>query len=297
MSAFIILLSLLLFGGVRAADTAPKKSPLLAVIEIVNNTGQHKAFVAGMPDMLITELMESENVNMVERTKIHTAMTALQLEASGLTEENNLQLGKWLGADQIVVGAFNKLDRKFRLDIRVIDVKTGTIVFASSATRGFEQLLEIIPSVGKQLRIKLDAKFEPKAVPTKVEIVKKIKNRKKRNCRMRIEYKMILGLFAEVSVPFQKVKVYLDGELVGVSPVINQLNRYFTLFNEPLDPGLYEITLVHGVVNRDGSWRENLESQPEKYLLKLREGDQVKLRYKMRAEDRWNSFSMLEKKK
>ena len=292
----IVILFLITVGtafGNQVPIPEEKDRPLLAVVNIVNNTGQYKAFVAGMPDMLITELLENGNVNLVERTKIHTAMQALKLEASGLTEESKLQLGKWLGADGIIVGAFNKLDRKFRLDLRVINVSTGTITFAASSTKGYDRLLEIIPDVGRQLRNKLSPKK-----PVKPEITKNQHNpqKKKEFCSLKIEYKMIVGLFTQTDVPFQKVRIYIDGELVHTSRTINRLNTYFTIFDKKIPQGTYELMFVHGSIHSDGKWRNDLEQQPKSYLITCREGERITLQYRMRAEDRWNTFSDIKKK-
>jgi curli biogenesis system outer membrane secretion channel CsgG len=106
----IIIVVLIMFIYSRGAAPPPPESgsqTLYAVVDIINNTGEHVAFSAGMPDMLITELLKSGGIRLLERTKVQTAMKALKLEASGLTDESNLRLGKWLGADGLIVGAFN----------------------------------------------------------------------------------------------------------------------------------------------------------------------------------------------
>src|SRR6185295_19472567 len=147
--ALLLLAALALSSPVRAESAAEqKKETLLAVMDIINNTGEFAAFVDGMPDMLITELMETGDVKLVERTKVQTAMKALKLETSGLTQERNLELGKWLGVDGILFGAFNRVGDKYRLDIRAIDVQTGKINVAASATCGKANILDIIPDIG-----------------------------------------------------------------------------------------------------------------------------------------------------
>jgi len=138
-----------------ASATPVKPETVLAVMDIINNTGEYQAFVDGMPDMLITELMESGEIKLVERTKVQTAMKALKLETSGLTQERNLELGKWLGVDGILFGAFNRVGDQYRLDVRAIDVQTGKINVAASSSCGRQNIQDIIPEIGKQLRLKL----------------------------------------------------------------------------------------------------------------------------------------------
>ncbi len=290
----IIFLCLLAAGSAANADPDIDHGSLLAVIDIQNNTGEYQAFVSGMPDMLITELLQRGSIQLVERTKIQTAMKALKLEASGLTEEKNLQLGKWVGAGGIIVGVFNKMENKYRLDIRVIDVKKGTISEAASSTRPSHALLELIPDVGEQLLIRLgrrqseklqrEGKNQHLQVPVKDTLPQ---------CRVQIEYKIILGLLTERPIHFQKVRVFLDGVLIHTSRAINQLNTYLLVFEGFVPSGVHEIRLEHGILNADGSWMRTLEEQPESHRYNLQPLGNVLLQYKMRAEPRWNSFTLL----
>jgi len=290
----LCLLILLFLYPAKAEVPLPgeKAEPLLAVIDIANNTGEFQTFIAGMPDMLITELLQTGNVKLVERTKIQTAMRALKMETSGLTRESNLELGKWLGVDKIIVGVFNKLGNNYRLDIRVIEVKTGKISHAVSCTKPRRELIEIVAEVGEQLRLRIGGKHKLKARVARAIDAKHIKPKKHIvYTQLRVEYKMIVGIFAQVSIPFQRVRIYLDDKQIHMSPVINRLNSYFTLYQGSVPVGKHTLRLVHGTVDKRGRWIRELDSQPKAMLLDLTVGDHPVVKYRMRAEDRWNTFS------
>lgn len=286
----LILLCRLAPSGWGASAPEPKKEPLLAVMDIINNTGEFSAFVDGMPDMLITELMVTGDIELVERTKVQTAMKALKIETSGLTQERNIELGKWLGVDGILFGAFNRVGDKYRLDVRAIDVQTGKINVSASAVCDKQNILDIIPEIGSQLRTRLAGASpdspriaaEPAAPAVQAPVVD--------SCSFEIQYKMLVGLLSEGTIPHQRVRIYLDNRLLHVSEVVNGLNRYFVLFKGNIPAGGHTLALVHGVVDKRGRWIRELESQPDPYSFRVRKGDRPGLQYKMHAHDSWYNF-------
>ena len=285
---------LLLFLGLApstpgAAAPEARKEPLLAVMDILNNSGEFSSFVEGMPDMLITELMETGEVKLVERTKVQTAMKALKLENSGLTQESNLELGKWLGVDGILFGTFNKVGDRYRLDVRAIEVQTGKINVAASATCEKKNILDIIPQIGAQLRSKLSGSIpKPPPAPPVVQAPPV------ESGSLEITYKMNIALLSEVSIPFQRVRIYLDDRPLQVSGVVNAVDRTFILFKGGIPAGMHRLTLVHGTVDKQGRWVRQLENQPKSVSFNLRKDARQSVYYKMRAHDKWNSFSDFE---
>lgn len=276
--------------GAHASE--PKKETVLAMMDILNNTGEFASFVDGMPDMLITELMESGEIKLVERTKVQTAMKALKLETSGLTQDRNLELGKWLGVDGILFGAFNRVGDRYRLDVRAIDVQTGKINVSASATSGRANVLDMIPDIGRQLRVKLGgasighaagpatgAPIAPAAVRPAVD-----------SCPLEVQYKMMISLLSEASIPHQRVRVYLDNRLLGTSGVVNGLNRYFVVYKGNIPVGEHTLSLVHGTVDKRGRWVRELGNQPDPYTFAVRKDDRAAIRYQMHAHDAWFSF-------
>ncbi len=229
-------------------------------------------------------------MKLVERTKVQTAMKALKLETSGLTQERNLELGKWLGVDGILFGAFNRVGDKYRLDVRAIDVQTGKITVAASATCGKQNILDIIPEIGGELRKKLlDASlgrpFKSAEPAAAVSVKPKVDS-----CSLEIRYKMIVAILAQAGVPHQRIRIYLDDELLKVSGVVDELNRYFPLFQGTIPAGAHSLVLIHGSVDKQGRWVRELDSQPEAFSFQARAGDRLGIQYRMQAHDNGYSF-------
>jgi len=288
---FLFLLTRLAPSAWGETAAAPKSEPMLAVMDILNNTGEFGSFVEGMPDMLITELMESGEVKLVERTKVQTAMKALKMETSGLTQERNLELGKWLGVDGILFGAFNRAGDQYRLDVRSIDVQTGKINVAASTTCGKLDILNLIPEIGKQLRVKLRAYATGKVIlPLTAPIANIINRPPQDSCPLLIQYKMIVTLFSQDAIPLQRVRIYLDNRLLGTSGVVSGLNRYFTLFGGKIPVGSHSLTLIHGSVDRQGRWVRELSNQPDAFAFDAYKGSSPAIQYRMHAHDGWFSF-------
>lgn len=286
----LVLLCRLAPSGWGASAPEPKKEPLLAVMDILNNTGEFSAFVDGMPDMLITELMVTGDIELVERTKVQTAMKALKIETSGLTQERNIELGKWLGVDGILFGAFNRVGDKYRLDVRAIDVQTGKINVSASAISDKQNILDIIPEIGNQLRSKLAGSPGDRAPSPPAAAAPVVKAPAVDSCPLEIQYKMLVGLLSESGIPHQRVRIYLDNNLLHVSEVVNGLNRYFVLFKGNIPAGSHTLVLIHGSVDKRGRWIRELESQPDPYSFSVRKGDRPGIQYKMHAHDHRHSF-------
>jgi hypothetical protein len=216
-------------------------------------------------------------------------MKALKLETSGLTEERNLELGKWLGVDGILFGTFNKVGEHFRLDVRAIDVQTGKIKVAASATCGRSNVLGLVPEIGAQLRIKLALAATGKPAPPSLP-APAARPPEGDSCSLAIQYKMLVSLLSQAAVPHQRVRIYLDNRLLHVSPVVDGMNRYFLLFKGKVPAGAHTVALVHGVVDKRGRLIRELEDQPKTFTLKLGKGDHATLQYKMHAHDAWLNF-------
>jgi len=100
-------------------------------------------------EILTTEMLRSGNFIMVERQKIEDIMAELELQLSGVTEADNAaQLGEMLNCQYMLVGSVSNFGVKVtgkdmiiaqqkiqtaecEVDIRVIDVETGGIIFSA----------------------------------------------------------------------------------------------------------------------------------------------------------------------
>lgn len=265
----------------------------LAVLTLENRTADYSAFVNGVPDMLITELVQVEGLKLVERTKVHEAMKAMDIEKNGLTKETHVKIGQWLGADQILIGSFSKILGEYRMDVRIIEVGEGTIRFAAASTKPANQLLSMISDLG----VKLKDSFRQKKY--KGESINALQNEwnpgvpkvTQQVAPLRVEFKMKLGLFTERAFPIQKVRLWVDDELHDVSEPITQFNTKQLIFHTEIPTGNRRIRLEHGMISRNGKWARAFESQPEEIEILIRKGRGTSIKYEEKVYDNKESFS------
>jgi hypothetical protein len=72
---------------------------------------------------------------MIERQKMLLALEELSLGSSSLADETaRLEVGKILGAQLMVFGAYQQLGEQFRIDLRMIAVESGAVIRTSEKT-------------------------------------------------------------------------------------------------------------------------------------------------------------------
>lgn len=110
-------------------------------------------------DLLIHEFLRL-GYDVVERTEIERLIKEQKLGASGFVNPNQaVAIGKLAGADSIVIGS-GALEDKQRdvlkyFTIKVIDLKSGSVVITANLTRNLE-IKDAISELSAELRKSLD---------------------------------------------------------------------------------------------------------------------------------------------
>jgi curli biogenesis system outer membrane secretion channel CsgG len=153
-------------------DTAIRPKIKIAVIDFTNKSdfGDEKLGLAGA-DILTTELFKTGSFLVVERDQIKKVFQEQAMGMSGAVDPTTAtQAGKLLGVSAIIVGSISQFgiqvkDQDYLLvkqrimkaeatvEVRVIDVTTGVILYADSGTgeyvrKGTRMLLELGQEVG-----------------------------------------------------------------------------------------------------------------------------------------------------
>jgi TolB-like protein len=108
----------------------------------------------GFADMLITELSKINKFRVVERQRIQNIMEEFDLaQKPGLVDEaTKAKLGKFLGAQLILMGGFFMVDEEeFRVDARIIQTETGLTLSTVEITQEFKKLFTIVKDVAKKV--------------------------------------------------------------------------------------------------------------------------------------------------
>lgn len=117
----------------------------IAVLPFQNNSGSSLEFMSqGMADMFITSFSQHDGLIVVERSRVQALMKEMEFTLSGgVDEESAVELGKLLGAKQIVLGSFMKLGSEIRIDARLVDIESGSVIPGSSRAGTAESLEEV----------------------------------------------------------------------------------------------------------------------------------------------------------
>ena len=158
----LLVLSFVFFSGLGTSQTG---TTTLAVLDFENrsfmNAEAYASLSQGLAEMMITELSGIESVKMVERRRLKDMLSELNLAQSGLvSESNSIQVGKMLGARNLVFGSFMVMPgEKIRIDIRIVEVETGSVVKAEEQTGKTKQVLTLIKKLGQKLLDNLDVRL------------------------------------------------------------------------------------------------------------------------------------------
>lgn len=104
-----------------------------AVLEFKAGVGISQADVDGISAIFITYFRPA-GYTMVERTQIDRAIEEQGFQRSRMTEDQMVRIGEILNVSKIVVGDVNIVMGQYNVDVRVINVETGTIAATEGAT-------------------------------------------------------------------------------------------------------------------------------------------------------------------
>lgn len=104
-----------------------------AVMEFKAGAGISQADVDGISGIFIT-YFRPVGYTMVERTQIDRVIDEQGFQRSRLTESQMVRIGQILNVSKIVIGDVNVVMGQYNVDVRVINVESGTIAATEGAT-------------------------------------------------------------------------------------------------------------------------------------------------------------------
>ena len=104
-----------------------------AVMEFKAGVGISQADVDGISAIFIT-YFRPDGYTMVERTQIDRVIEEQGFQRSSLTESQMVRIGQILNVSKIVIGDVNVVMGQYNVDVRVINVQSGTIAATEGAT-------------------------------------------------------------------------------------------------------------------------------------------------------------------
>ena len=121
-----------------------------AVMEFKAGVGISQADVDGLSG-IFTTYFRPAGYTMVERTQIDRIIDEQQLQRSSLTESQMVRIGELLNLSKIVIGDVNIVMGQYNVDVRVINVESGTIAATEGATFAGSSYRETMKSLAQKL--------------------------------------------------------------------------------------------------------------------------------------------------
>src|SRR5260221_3651961 len=156
------------------AVVSPRRS--VAVLGFRNLSGDSgDAWLStAFADWLATELSEGDQLRTVAAENIARMKLELQLpELDSLGPDSLSRIRKDLGSDLVVAGSYAMLGKEsgqIRLDVRLLDARTGETLFATSETGTEANLFSLVSRAGENLRGKLGVRKVTQAEAVEVAL-------------------------------------------------------------------------------------------------------------------------------
>ncbi len=120
------------------------KTIAISYFDNTSNDIRYQALSKGIADMLITDLWKVKGITIVERDKLEALLTEIKLgETKYINPHTAQQLGKGLGADAVLTGAFMVIGNQLRIDARLVDVESSEILMAEQVTGSVSNFFEV----------------------------------------------------------------------------------------------------------------------------------------------------------
>ena len=125
-----------------------------AVMEFKAGAGISQADVDGISGIFTTYFRPS-GYTMVERTQIDRVIEEQRFQRSSLTESQMVRIGEILNISKIVIGDINVVMGQYNVDVRVINVESGTIAATEGATFSGSSYRTSMQNVAQKLASKI----------------------------------------------------------------------------------------------------------------------------------------------
>ena len=121
-----------------------------AVMEFKAGVGISQADVDGLSG-IFTTYFRPAGYTMIERTQIDRIIDEQRFQRSSLTESQMVRIGELLNLSKIVIGDVNIVMGQYNVDVRVINVESGTIAATEGATFEGASYRETMKSLAQKL--------------------------------------------------------------------------------------------------------------------------------------------------
>lgn len=148
------------YNGLPVEATHTKRSVAVLGFKNLSNQPDEDWISTALSDWLTTQLAAGGQLRLIRPENVARMKLELSLgDVSSLSADDLARVANNLSTDMVIVGSYAVLDGTssppIRLDLRVLEARTGAIIDATSQTGTERDLLELVSHAGTQLRSSL----------------------------------------------------------------------------------------------------------------------------------------------
>jgi len=127
---FHLILCLASLFGAPDSTGQPVRRPTLAVLSLTPGKGIDSAAVQQLTEQLETDILATGRIRLLERRQIRNILAEQGFQQSGACDSSDcqVQVGRLLGVEEIVVGETGREGQVTTLAARVVSISTGAIL-------------------------------------------------------------------------------------------------------------------------------------------------------------------------
>ena len=138
-------------------ENLASKQVNLAIMDLQTYGGDKENLGEILTSFLIQHLSGIEDIKIVSRQEIKNVLKEFERQKSGLSETENLKIGRLLNADVIVLGNYETKDKDILVRVRLVETNTGKIIGVASASGNSENLGNLQKDLSLQIVNQLKA--------------------------------------------------------------------------------------------------------------------------------------------
>lgn len=148
--------------GAPGLNTAPSPTkPSVAVLYFDNTTGDQQLdwLRTGIPEMVVTDLSQSADLEVVSTDRLYEIVTDLQrADDRVLSQEVVRAVAERTGVTNVVVGSYVKAGDAIRINVRLQEVGTGRIVASERVEgAGEDSLFRMVDDLSQRIRSRIQS--------------------------------------------------------------------------------------------------------------------------------------------
>jgi branched-chain amino acid transport system substrate-binding protein len=95
-----------------------------------------------LTELISSSIIRTRHYQVIEAGQRDKILAEAKFSMTGLTEENQIEIGKLLAARKMIAGSISLLEEKYLLNIRILDVETGETLYATYKV--YDSMSEVI---------------------------------------------------------------------------------------------------------------------------------------------------------